>query len=173
MCSTRGALDSKLKEIQLIEKIDEHCQVWRMVYRYDTIRWSKVKIDYCIIVHWLTYPTGEVIASFGSIEHLGCPPHKKITRGEIFSSGFVIAPRNSKSCTVTFVLQSKFEGLSESVIQSIGHQQCLILAKIRSILTESNFLRRGMTPDLRRSVSFIASKFNRQPSENRSSFSLQ
>jgi len=92
MTATRFALDCILKRIELVEMIDNHCQIWHMIYETKKCRRKSIR-DYCVVVHWFEHSSGNWIISFGSIEHPKCPISHKIIRGTVF---FIRICDNSK-----------------------------------------------------------------------------
>jgi hypothetical protein len=127
--------DKLLTGAELLENIDSNTRVYHLLYETRKCL-ANVKRDFCILSHWNQLKDGTIIGCARSTKHPKCPENSNITRGEVLASGYLIKPVENKPehSVVVYVTQVDLGGLPSLVVNFVGAQQPIIVARVRDIL---------------------------------------
>jgi len=122
----RGEYDPMFKGGHKIQDLDENTQFCYSLY--ETKNCQNPGAFY-YIMHKMQNQDGSITICAFSIDYDQRAQDQSV-RGEIESSGFIIRPGKDSTCIVTYILQTKVEGLNQMLLNSICEQQIISISNI-------------------------------------------
>lgn len=134
--TTRHMYDKMLKKTRLVRQIDEQTKI--LYLHHETTQcFVKQSRDFVLLTSERVEPERYVLAAL-SVDIPELPPTKDITRGKIFSSGWIIEPvlQNGQLYSmVSYLSQVDFGGaLPVRLVNLIARRQPLCIAYLRTYL---------------------------------------
>lgn len=134
--TTRHMYDKMLKKTRLVRQIDEQTKI--LYLHHETTQcFVKQSRDFVLLASERVEPERYVLAAL-SVDIPELPPTKDITRGKIFSSGWIIEPvlQNGQLYSmVSYLSQVDFGGaLPVRLVNLIARRQPLCIAYLRTYL---------------------------------------